>query len=96
MVEWVWELYGEGKVLEAADPKLCRGFDAKQMECLMIVGLCSIAHSPTDNANANGTIFCALVECLSCCPVIVLLVWFIYFAPQFKVSQYCKNSSSGP
>lgn len=39
IVEWVWELYGEGKVIEAADPKLCGDFDEKQMECLMIVGL---------------------------------------------------------
>ncbi|KAL6283550.1 hypothetical protein ACE6H2_014479 [Prunus campanulata] len=39
MVEWVWELYGEGKVIEAADPKLCGDFDEKQMECLLIVGL---------------------------------------------------------
>ncbi|KAM5586124.1 L-type lectin-domain containing receptor kinase IX.1-like [Rosa sericea] len=39
MVEWVWELYGEGEVIEAADPKLCGDFDEKQMECLMIVGL---------------------------------------------------------
>ncbi|KAK9933933.1 hypothetical protein M0R45_021102 [Rubus argutus] len=39
MVEWVWELYGRGKVNEAADPKLCGRFDEQQMECLMIVGL---------------------------------------------------------
>ncbi|XP_021802440.1 L-type lectin-domain containing receptor kinase IX.1-like [Prunus avium] len=39
MVEWVWELYGEGKVIEATDPKLCGDFDEKQMECLLIVGL---------------------------------------------------------
>ncbi|KAM1805036.1 hypothetical protein ACFX12_030833 [Malus domestica] len=39
MVEWVWELYGEGKIIEAADAKLCGEFDAKQMECLLIVGL---------------------------------------------------------
>ncbi|KAM1808204.1 hypothetical protein ACFX11_031117 [Malus domestica] len=39
MVEWVWELYEEGKVTEAADPKLCGIFDEQQMECLMIVGL---------------------------------------------------------
>ncbi|ONI12614.1 hypothetical protein PRUPE_4G174800 [Prunus persica] len=39
MVEWVWELYGQGKVIEAADPKLCRDFDEKQIECLLIVGL---------------------------------------------------------
>ncbi|KAM1474851.1 hypothetical protein ACFX2I_030816 [Malus domestica] len=39
MVKWVWELYGEKKVIEPADLKLCGDFDEKQMECLMIVGL---------------------------------------------------------
>ncbi|TQD78740.1 hypothetical protein C1H46_035699 [Malus baccata] len=37
--KWVWELYGEERVIEAADPKLCGDFDGQQMECLMIVGL---------------------------------------------------------
>ncbi|PRQ24644.1 putative protein kinase RLK-Pelle-L-LEC family [Rosa chinensis] len=39
LVEWVWELYGEGKIIEVADPKLCGDFDKKQIECLMMVGL---------------------------------------------------------
>jgi len=39
MVEWVWELYGIGKVLEAADPRLNGDFDDQQMERLMIIGL---------------------------------------------------------
>ncbi|XP_068337186.1 L-type lectin-domain containing receptor kinase IX.1-like [Pyrus communis] len=39
LVEWVWELYGEERVIEAADPKLCGDFDEQQVECLMIVGL---------------------------------------------------------
>ncbi|KAL6220203.1 hypothetical protein ACLB2K_007960 [Fragaria x ananassa] len=39
IVEWVWKLYGEGSIIEAADPKLCGEFDEKQVECLMIVGL---------------------------------------------------------
>ena len=39
MVEWVWELYGKEKVIEAADPKLCGNFDKKKMEYSMIVGL---------------------------------------------------------
>ncbi|KAA8536356.1 hypothetical protein F0562_028834 [Nyssa sinensis] len=39
MVEWVWNLYGMGKLLEAADPKLGANFDEEQMERLMIVGL---------------------------------------------------------
>ena len=39
LVEWVWALYGVGKLLEAADPRLSADFDEKQMERLMIVGL---------------------------------------------------------
>ncbi|KAA8545681.1 hypothetical protein F0562_020867 [Nyssa sinensis] len=39
LVEWVWDLYGMGKLLEAADPKLCVDFDEREMERLMIVGL---------------------------------------------------------
>ncbi|KAJ6315302.1 hypothetical protein OIU78_018733 [Salix suchowensis] len=43
MVHWVWELYGEGKLIEAVDPRLCGDFNKTQMERLMIIGL-SCAH----------------------------------------------------
>ncbi|XVE83031.1 hypothetical protein DITRI_Ditri16bG0054100 [Diplodiscus trichospermus] len=39
LVEWVWDLYGEGKLLLAADMKLNQDFDEKQVECVIIVGL---------------------------------------------------------
>ncbi|KAM0038895.1 putative protein kinase RLK-Pelle-L-LEC family [Helianthus debilis subsp. tardiflorus] len=39
LVEWVWSLYGEGKLLEAVDKRLNGDFDKREMECLMIVGL---------------------------------------------------------
>ncbi|CAI9770033.1 unnamed protein product [Fraxinus pennsylvanica] len=39
MVEWVWDLYGTGNLLEAADPKLCADYNEQEIECLMIVGL---------------------------------------------------------
>ncbi|KAI8532473.1 hypothetical protein RHMOL_Rhmol11G0217200 [Rhododendron molle] len=39
MVEWVWDLYGMGRLLEAADPKVGPDFDEREMERLMIVGL---------------------------------------------------------
>ncbi|XP_057420455.1 L-type lectin-domain containing receptor kinase IX.1-like [Lotus japonicus] len=39
IVEWVWQLYGLGNILAAADPKLCGVFDVQQMECLLVVGL---------------------------------------------------------
>ncbi|XP_044489632.1 L-type lectin-domain containing receptor kinase IX.1-like isoform X2 [Mangifera indica] len=39
MVQWVWELYGSEKLLEAADPRLSKEFDEQQLKRLMIVGL---------------------------------------------------------
>ncbi|KAL6313123.1 hypothetical protein AAG906_021654 [Vitis piasezkii] len=39
LVEWVWDLYGVGKLVDAADPRLSDDFDEEQMERLMIVGL---------------------------------------------------------
>lgn len=39
LLEWVWELYGEGRLLDAADPRLAGDFDVEQMERLMIVGM---------------------------------------------------------
>lgn len=39
MVEWIWDLYGRGNLLEGADPKLSRDFDEQRMERLLIVGL---------------------------------------------------------
>ncbi|WJZ84092.1 hypothetical protein VitviT2T_003716 [Vitis vinifera] len=39
LVEWVWDLYEVGKLLDAADPRLSGDFDEEHMERLMIVGL---------------------------------------------------------
>ncbi|CAH2042933.1 unnamed protein product [Thlaspi arvense] len=39
MVEWVWELYGRRKLLEAVDPRLCEQFEEQEMERLMVGGL---------------------------------------------------------
>ncbi|KAJ4968618.1 hypothetical protein NE237_015319 [Protea cynaroides] len=39
LVEWVWELYGRGKLVEAADPSLGKDFNEKQLERLLTVGL---------------------------------------------------------
>ncbi|KAF8032060.1 hypothetical protein BT93_D1080 [Corymbia citriodora subsp. variegata] len=48
LVEWVWELYGIGKLFDAADPKLEENFDERQMECLVIVGLWCAHPDPTE------------------------------------------------
>ncbi|KAK3432940.1 hypothetical protein EUGRSUZ_D00456, partial [Eucalyptus grandis] len=39
LVDWVRELYGIGRVLDAAESKLGTNFEEKQLECLIIVGL---------------------------------------------------------
>ncbi|PIN10471.1 Serine/threonine protein kinase [Handroanthus impetiginosus] len=39
LVAWVWDLYGNGELISAVDERMQMDFDAKQVECLMIVGL---------------------------------------------------------
>ncbi|XP_028789539.1 L-type lectin-domain containing receptor kinase IX.1-like [Neltuma alba] len=43
MLEWVWELYGKGELLEAADKRFDGDFDEQELERLMILWL-SCAH----------------------------------------------------
>ena len=39
LAQWVWSSYGRGKILDAADTRLGGQFDAREMECVLIVGL---------------------------------------------------------
>ncbi|RZC87266.1 hypothetical protein C5167_029816 [Papaver somniferum] len=39
LVEWVWGLYGSGKIMEAADERLPKDFNELEMEQLMVIGL---------------------------------------------------------
>ncbi|CAL5092487.1 unnamed protein product [Urochloa decumbens] len=39
IVQWVWEFYGKGAILDAADERLKGEFDAGEMETVMVVGL---------------------------------------------------------
>ncbi|OEL36833.1 L-type lectin-domain containing receptor kinase IX.1 [Dichanthelium oligosanthes] len=39
IVQWVWEFHGRGAMLDAADERLKGGFDAREMETVMVVGL---------------------------------------------------------
>nr|GEV14151.1 L-type lectin-domain containing receptor kinase IX.1-like [Tanacetum cinerariifolium] len=39
LVEWVWDLYGSGTLLEAVDPFIGTDFSEEEVERLMIVGL---------------------------------------------------------
>lgn len=39
LAQWVWDSYGRGRILDAADARLRGDFDAREMECVMLVGL---------------------------------------------------------
>lgn len=39
LVEWIWDLYGKRELLSSIDVRLQKDFNAKQVECLLIVGL---------------------------------------------------------
>ncbi|TVU49140.1 hypothetical protein EJB05_00434, partial [Eragrostis curvula] len=39
LVQWVWESYGGGSVLDAADARMGGEFDAREVACTMLVGL---------------------------------------------------------
>ncbi|CAN6356937.1 unnamed protein product [Urochloa humidicola] len=44
IVQWVWEFYGRGDVIDAADARLNGEFDAGEMELVMVVGLWCAHH----------------------------------------------------
>ncbi|GLT98037.1 hypothetical protein SLE2022_155640 [Rubroshorea leprosula] len=39
LVAWVWQAYGNQRLLDVVDNKLSDAFDVKEMECLLITGL---------------------------------------------------------
>jgi serine/threonine protein kinase len=43
LAQWVWDSYGRGRILDTADTRLDGEFVAREMECVMLVGLwCSL------------------------------------------------------
>ncbi|KAK2983193.1 hypothetical protein RJ640_018538 [Escallonia rubra] len=88
LVEWVWDLYGKGKLLTAADPKLCATFDEQEMERLMIVGL-FCAH-PDSNLRSSVRQAIQILNCEAPLPILPpKMPVATYFAPptsSFSVS----------
>ncbi|ERN18048.1 hypothetical protein AMTRI_Chr13g89490 [Amborella trichopoda] len=56
LVEWVWECYGEGRLLDCVDEKLFSDFDKRQIECLMVVGLWCAHPDPTPRPSIRQVI----------------------------------------
>jgi hypothetical protein len=47
LVEWVWDLYGRGAILDAADERLDGDYDKAEVERVMVVGLWCAHPDPT-------------------------------------------------
>ena len=56
LVEWVWDLYGKGQILEAVDKGLSMEFDKGQIESLMVVGLWCCHPDPTSRPSIRQVI----------------------------------------
>jgi serine/threonine protein kinase len=39
LVDWIWDLYGQGRIMEAVDPRLNADFEEEQMKRALILGL---------------------------------------------------------
>ncbi|EOX91883.1 Concanavalin A-like lectin protein kinase family protein [Theobroma cacao] len=94
MLEWVWDLYGKGQLLQAVDKRLDNDFDERQMECLMVTGLwcChpDYTHRPSIRQVINVLNFEAPLPSLpSKLPVPM------YYAPPINLCKFSYTSSTG-
>lgn len=56
IVEWVWGLYGRGRIVEAVDSRLGGEFDEEQIKCMMIVGLWCAHPDPNNRPSIRQAI----------------------------------------
>lgn len=56
IVEWVWGLYGRGRIVEAVDPRLDGDFEKEQIKCMMIVGLWCAHPDPNNRPSIRQAI----------------------------------------
>ena len=87
LVEWVWELYGVGKLLDAADPRLSADYDEQEMERLMIVGLWC-AH-PDSNSRASMRQAISVLNSEALLPLLPIKMPVpMYYAPPVLQTSY--------
>ncbi|KAL2944242.1 L-type lectin-domain containing receptor kinase IX.1 [Bienertia sinuspersici] len=93
MIEWVWNLYGEGRLLEAVDKILEQDFDIQQIQCLMLVGLWCCHPEHTYRPSIRQVINVLNLES----PLPSLPMKFpvpIYCSPQMNMSSNIQSSPS--
>ncbi|KAL5705487.1 hypothetical protein ACHQM5_023785 [Ranunculus cassubicifolius] len=95
LVQWVWELYGRGKLLDAVDERLEMEFDDNQIKYLMIVGLWC-AH-PDHNVRPSIRQVINVLNFESPLPNLPSkLPTPTYFAPPMHMCKLLHTSSTGP
>ncbi|XP_052197168.1 L-type lectin-domain containing receptor kinase IX.1-like [Diospyros lotus] len=94
LVEWVWDLYGDGRILEAADEGLKKESDERQLERLMIVGLWCCHPDHTFRPSIRQVISVLNFEApLPGLPAKLPVP--LYFAPPMKMCRFSYTSSVG-
>jgi len=56
LVQWVWEFYGRGRIIEAADARLDGDFDAREMESVLVTGLWCAHPDPSSRPSMRQAI----------------------------------------
>lgn len=56
LVAWVWDSYGNQRLLDVVDQKLCMEFNDKQIECLLMVGLWCVHPDPSSRPSIRQAI----------------------------------------
>ncbi|KAI9086257.1 hypothetical protein K1719_031711 [Acacia pycnantha] len=56
LVEWVWSLYREGRLLMAADARLCGEFDEAEMRRVLLVGLACSQPDPFNRPTMRAVV----------------------------------------
>ncbi|XP_024932083.3 L-type lectin-domain containing receptor kinase IX.1-like [Ziziphus jujuba] len=95
LVEWVWNLYGQGQILEAVDKGLNMDFDERQVECLLVVGLWCCHPDPAFRPSIKQVINVLNFETpLPSLPAKLPVP--MYFAPPLQMCSFSSTSSGPP
>nr|XP_015649159.1 probable kinase CHARK [Oryza sativa Japonica Group] len=61
LVEWAWDLYGQGDVVSAADERLNGDYDVSEMERVIVVGLCGLSGGALHIVHWNVVLKCSTI-----------------------------------
>ncbi|XP_021754913.1 L-type lectin-domain containing receptor kinase IX.1-like [Chenopodium quinoa] len=107
-LEWVWNLYGEGRLLEAVDKSLEEDFNIQQVESLMVIGLWCCHPDHTYRPSIRHALSVLNTESLLhslpskfpvpiyCSPQMNVDTFYITSSSRFTGSSGATCSSSGP